>query len=229
MNKNILGLILSIFIMANACAPKQEKIVAIDVLLTLPEGIYNQASQLNRVIVADNPNNFTLDENHIPHITLLQCYIPESDLPKVAEALKGLYKTVENDTIKAEGLQYSQDTEESFSSIGIKKSKPLLALHKKVIEFVKPYIITNGSQASYVQNADGTPIDQFTIDYVPAFVSEHSHENYNPHISLGVAKTSLLDSLDQHNFRPTKFRATSISVYQLGAFGTAQKVLWESE
>lgn len=229
MNKNILGFILSIFIMANACAPKQEKNVAIDVLLTLPEGIYNQATQLNHEIVADNLNNFTLDKNHIPHITLLQCYISESDLPKVSETLKGLFKTVENDTLWAEGLQYSKDTEESFSSLGIKKSKSLLALHKKVIELVKPYISTRGSQASYVQNTDGTPIDQFTIAYVPKFVPAHSFKNYNPHISLGVAKTSLLDSLNQNNFRPTKFQATSISVYQLGAFGTAQKVLWESE
>ena len=227
MNKSIY--IILILLMVNACAPKQEEIIAINVLLTLPEEMDEQAIQLNRLIVENNPNNFTLDKNHIPHITLLQCYIPKSDLSNVTEVLKGLYKTVEKDTLWANTLQYSNDKKESFSSIGIKKSKPLLALHKKVIELVKPYIITNGSQASYVQNADGTPIDQFTIDYVPAFVSEHSYKNYNPHISLGVAKTSLLDSLEQNNFRPMKFRATSISVYQLGSFGTARKLLWEAE
>ncbi|RFN59056.1 2'-5' RNA ligase family protein [Marixanthomonas ophiurae] len=229
MNKNILGLILSIFFIASACAPKQEEIIAIDVLLTLPKEMDQQAIQLNQAIVKDNPTNFTLDKNHIPHITLLQCYIPESDLSNVAEALKGLYKTVEHDTLWADNLQYTKEKEESFSSIRIKKSNQLVTLHKKVIALVKPYMVTNGSQESYVQNTDDTPIDQFTIDYVPVFVPEHSFENYNPHISLGVAKTSLLDSLNQNNFRPTKFQATSISVYQLGSFGTAQKLLWQSE
>ena len=227
MTKNILALI--ILIMANACAPKQEEIIAIDVLLTLPKEMDQQAVQLNQAIVEDNRTNFTLDKNHIPHITLLQCYISESDLSNVTEALKGLYKTVEHDTLWANNLQYSKDKEESFSSIGIKKSKRLVTLHKKVIALVKPYIVTNGSQESYVKNTDGTPIDQFTIDYVPVFVAEHSFENYNPHISLGVAKTSLLDSLNKNEFRPRKFHATSISVYQLGAFGTARKLLWESE
>lgn len=218
-----------IFIIVNACAPKQEEMIAINVLLTLPTEIHDQAIQLNHLIQANNPDNFRLDKDHIPHITLLQCYITESDLPQVEETLAGLYKTVKNDSLWAEDLQYSQDKKESFSSIGIKKSEGLLTLHKEVITLLKPFVVTEGSQESYVQNTDGTAIDQFTIDYVPQYVSAHSYKNYNPHISLGVAKTSVLDSLNQNNFHPVKFQATSISIYQMGAFGTAQKLLWQSE
>ncbi|MDN6280629.1 MAG: hypothetical protein L0J45_06465 [Psychroflexus sp.] len=227
MNKFLLSLI--IVIAGNACTPKQEGIIAIDVLLTLPTEVYDQATQLNHLIREDSPDNFILDKDHIPHITLLQCYIPESDLPQIEKALQGLYQTIKNDSLSAEDLQYSKDKTESFSSIGIKKSVALLTLHKEVIELLKPYIVTDGSQESYVQNTDGTTIDQFTIDYVPQFVSAHSYDNYNPHISLGVAKTSVLDSLSENNFHPVNFQATSISIYQMGAFGTAQKLLWESE
>ncbi len=213
-----------------SCAPKQQQVIAIDVLLTLPEDVYDQAIQLNRAILDDNPNNFTLDENHIPHITLLQCYVQESDLPKIEKLLSGLYQTIANETLWADHLQYAEDNEESFASIGIKKSESLLELHKKTIALLEPYILPKGSQKAYVQNADGSPIDKFTMDYVPKFVSDYSYENFNPHISLGVAKTSVLDSLEQHNFRAVKFHASSISVYQLGNFGTARKLLWkESE
>lgn len=227
MNKNIL--VLMTLIVASACAPKQEQTVAIDVLLTAPKEIDQQAIELNHLILKDHPKNFKLDKDHIPHITLLQGYVLESDLSKVKNALEGLYKTIGKDSLWAENLHYAKEKEESFASIGIKKSKSLLALHKRVIKLLKPYVVPNGSQEAYVQNADGAPIDQFTIEYVPVFVSEHSFENYNPHISLGVAKTALLDSLQQNNFQPTKFQATSISVYQLGNFGTAQKLLWQSE
>ena len=218
-----------ILMVVNACTPKKEKIIAIDVLLTLPEKVYGQAVQLNKAIVKENPSNFTFDDTHIPHITLLQCYISEEDLPNVKKELKGLYKTVENETLWIEELQYSKEKEESFSSIGIKKSDGLVSLHKKTIELLKPYMTADGSQQSYIQNESGKPIDQFTIDYVPKFVSDYSYENYNPHISLGVAKTTLLDSLNRNIFQPMKFQAASISVFQLGDFGTARKLLWKSE
>lgn len=221
----VLSLIFSVF---NACAPNQKDVLAIDVLLTLPEDLYQQAISLNRSILEDNADNFTLDDNHIPHITLLQCYILESDMPRIEKLLDGLYKTIENDTLWADHLQYSKDKAESFSSIGIKKSEPLMALHEKVIALLEPYILPSGSQTAYIQNADGAPIDDFTIAYVPKFVSHYSFENFNPHISLGVAQTSVLDSLAEHSFHRTKFHATSISVYQLGNFGTAQKLLWKS-
>lgn len=229
MKNNHLLVALLILALTNSCVQKPQKAIAINVLLTLPEDVYQKAVQLNRAILKNNPHTIALNEKHIPHITLLQCYVQETDLPEIEKLLHGLYKTIEHDTLWADELQYAKDKSESFASIGIKKSKALMALHKKTIALLEPYVLANGSQEAYVQNADGTPIDDFTLDYVPEFISAHSFENYNPHISLGVAKTVLLDSLAQHHFRPIKFHAASISVYQLGAFGTAQKLLWESE
>ena len=227
MKNNFLILVLITLTLTSSCVEKKPNVLAIDVLLTLPADVYDQAIELNRAIIEKHPDNFILDGNHIPHITLLQCYIVESDLPQVEQLLNGLYKTIKKDTLWANHLQYNKDKPESFASIGIEKSKALMTLHKKTIALLEPYIITNGTQKAYVQNADGTPIDQFTIDYVPKFVSHYSYENFNPHISLGVAKTTLLDSLEQHVFRATKFQATGVSVYQLGNYGTARKLLWE--
>lgn len=229
MKTNFLIIILIIITLTNSCAEKQNQPIAIDVLLTLPKDVYDQAIQLNRAILENNPNNFTLDDHHIPHITLLQCYVQENDLPKIKQVLNGLFKTIKNDTLWADHLQYNKDKTESFASIGIKKSESLMALHKKSIALLEPYMISNGSQEAYVQNADGTPIDDFTIAYVPKFVSDHSYGNYNPHISLGVAETSVLDSLEQYGFRAMKFQVSSIGVYQLGNFGTARKLLWQVE
>jgi hypothetical protein len=223
-NKTRFAVLLLLVILVNSCALKQKKTIAIDVLLTLPESIYSQTVQLNEAIRKNNPATFQLDENHIPHITLLQCYIVEADLPKVKNKLKGLYKTIKNETLVANSLHYSKEKDESFASIEIEKSEPLLKLHGKIIALLKPYMVANGSQKSYVQNPDGSPIDQFTIDYVPEFVNKHSFKNYDPHISLGVAKTNVLDSLAA-SFKPIGFRATSVSVYQLGDSGTARKQL----
>ena len=212
-----------------SCFPKKDETIAIDVLLVPSEKMYAQALYLNSLINQDNPNTIKLDENHIPHITLLQCFIKEEDLPKVNTALNGLFETIEDENLKAESLFYDKNEEESFAMISIEKSSALLELHEKVIEILNPYIVANGSKESFVQNPDGSPISEFTVAYVPEFVKKHSYENYNPHISLGVAQTKVLDSLAQNVFEPLSFQAASLSVYQLGDHGTSQQLLWKSE
>lgn len=214
---------------AFSCTPKKEKIIAIDVLLTPSEEMLAQSLQLNALIKQNNPETIILDDNHIPHITLLQCFINEEDLPKVNSALEGLFETIKNDSLYAESLFYYKDQEESFSMIAVEKSKQLIKLHEKTIELVKPFIVFNGNAESFIQNPDGTAISQSTVTYVPVFVEKHSYENFDPHISLGVAQTTLLDSLAVNIFKPISFNATSVSVYQLGDHGTAQKLLWKSK
>jgi len=233
MKKYIIALVIGVSILS--CTPKKENIIAIDVLLIPSEEMYAQSLQLNSLINQNNPETIKLDENHVPHITLLQCFIKEEDLPDVYNALEvenifeGLFETIKNDSLKAESLFYYKDKEESFSMIAVEKSKFLLKLHEKIIELVQPYTVKNGSQISFIQNPDGSPISESTVTYVPEFIDKHSFENFDPHITLGVAQTKLLDSLAENVFKPIQFKAASLSIYQLGDHGTAQKILWKSE
>ncbi len=216
-------------LIALSCAPKNEKIIAIDVLLTISEEMRAQAIQLNELMKENNPETIKLDENHIPHITLLQCFIKEDDLTNVKKSLEGLYEDIKNDTLYAESFFYYKEKEESFAMIVVEKSLKLLKLHEKAIEMVKPFIVYNGGVESFVQNPDGSRISESTVAYVPEFIEKHSYKNFDPHISLGVADRFFLDSLDQNVFKPITFKATSISVYHLGDHGTAQKLIWKSE
>lgn len=225
----ILHISFLVVIFMTSCVSKTDELIAIDVLLTLPPKVKTQAIEMNQKILSKHPDNFTLDNDHIPHITLLQCYILESDLPKIKNSLQDLYQTIAEDTFQLENLQYKTDQEQSFASLGIRKNESLMTLHHEVVERIKPFAKTDGGQEAYIQNPDNSPIDQFTIDYVPKFINEHSFENYNPHISLGVANTALLDSLSSHYLKPSQFQSPTMSIYQLGAFGTAQKILWESK
>lgn len=227
MKKFIIAIAVGLGLMA--CTSKKENTIAIDVLLIPSEAMYAQSLQLNALINQNNPETIKLDENHVPHITLLQCYINEYDLPKVSKVLEGLYESIEQDSLKAESLFYYKDKEESFAMIAVEKNQQLLKLHEKIIEVVKPFILKNGSEASFIQNPDGSAISESTVKYVPEFVEKHSFENFDPHISLGVAQKTLLDSLAQNVFKPIQFKAASLSIYQLGDHGTAQKLLWKSE
>lgn len=212
-----------------SCTPKNEKIIAVDVLLTPSEEMHAQAIQLNTLMKQNNPETITLDKNHIPHITLLQCFINEDDLPKVRRSLHGLYDDIKNETLHAQSLFYFKEKEKSFAMITVEVSPQILELHEKTIELIKPFIVYNGNEDSFVQNPDGSPIGESTLTYVPEFIEKHSYENFDAHISLGVAERVLLDSLAENVFKPINFKATSISLYQLGDHGTAQKSLWKSK
>ena len=227
MNKYIFALAIGLGFFS--CSPKAETIIAIDVLLIPSKEVYAQAIQLNSLMHQKNPETIKLDVGHIPHITILQCFIKEEDLPKVNHALEGLFETIKNNTLTATSFSYDKKEEKSFAIISIEKSPPLLELHKRTIEIVKPYIVENGSEKSFVQNPDGSQIGESTLNYVPVFLGKYSYENFDPHISLGVAPKIFLDSLAENVFKPIEFQAASLSIYQLGDHGTAQKLLYKSK
>lgn len=212
-----------------SCTHKRHTTIAIDVLLIPSETVYSKSLQLNGFINKNNPETLKLDKDHVPHITLLQCFIYEEDLPKVNNALEGLFQTIAKDSLKAERLSYDPSLAMSFAMISVKRSDALVKLHEKTIALLKPYIVKNGSKESFVQNPDGSPISKSTVAYVPVFVDQHSYQNYDPHISLGVAQKNVLDSLAKNVFEPIKFKAQALCVYRLGDHGTAQKLLWKAE
>ena len=52
-----------------------------------------------------------------------------------------------------------------------------------------------------------------------------SGENYNPHVSTGVAPKEYLDKMLTEPFASFTFSAKGAAIYQLGPFGTAAKKL----
>ncbi len=67
--------------------------------------------------------------------------------------------------------------------------------------------------------------DASLIQYVSTFVPKMSEENFNPHVSTGVAPTAYLDQMLEEPFERFTFSPTGAAVYQLGPFGTAAKKL----
>ncbi|HLV92067.1 MAG TPA: 2'-5' RNA ligase family protein [Aequorivita sp.] len=227
MKKYLIVIIMGVFL-STACESKIENIIAIDVLLTPSEELNKHSILLNSLIKENNPSTLQLDENHIPHITLLQCFVKESDLPEIIKSLEGLFEAVKDESFNASKIVYDKETEDSFAMIQVDNSLVLADVHSRVIDQLKPFIVQNGSQESFVPNPDGSPINKFTVDYVPNFVEKYSYENFDPHISLGTANKLYLDSLARNVFQPIQFKAPSLAIYQLGDFGTAQKKIWVS-
>ena len=78
------------------------ELTAIDILLNPDENIVERAIEINKRLLEEYPLGFKLDESHIPHISILHCYVRTKDLEKV-------YSVVEN-VIKSENVTSLQLT-----------------------------------------------------------------------------------------------------------------------
>lgn len=213
-----------------SCSEKQtDDLVAIGVVLAPGAKMSAQASHLNQLILQDNPASFQLDAGHIPHITLFQCFVKESDLSEIGSRLEGVFDLIKEKNLVAESLLYQKEADTSFAMIKIKKTEDLLRIHEDVVKRMERFIVSEGTEKAFVANPDGSPIDSFTLAYVPEYYRQKSLRNYDPHLSLGIAGTELLEKLALHVFSPMDFGVTYLGVYQLGDYGTAQKLIWRSE
>ncbi len=222
-------ILLAFLVCLSACTHRNNDVIAIGVVLVPSEKMNEQAVYLNKLIVQNNPESYRLDENSIPHITLLQAFVLQKDLPKIEKSLQGLFKQVAGEKLNAYRMFYYPEREKSYASVQIERSPSLLKLHEEVIERISPFLVKSGSSDAFVPGADGSSVDEFTLNYVPRFVEEHSFENFDPHISLGVAHSAYLDTLSMKVFGPIAFQPASLAIYQLGNSGTAQKQLWTSD
>lgn len=212
-------------------------LTAVDILLEPEDTMISRAKSINRRLLASvpSPPGFALDENHRPHITVLQRYVRTADLDGVFEAVQLLLKTQDSSalTLTATGLAHMKmdvypDT--GLAAVIVKPGPEVLGFQANLIEALLPFTESGGTARAYVRTEIEPDINEQTIHYIENYVPEHSGENYLAHVSVGLAKLSDLTTIEAESFEPLPFSPAAISVYQLGNNGTAAKHLktWTS-
>ena len=183
------------------------------------------AAKWNAVMRQQSPEGFELDEQHTPHVTLVQRFVAANDLEAVLAAVASVKaKFAPNKLVmKTKGFYHIPAGEIGLAGIVVEPSADLLALQRKVIEAVAPFSRAGGDQSAFVPDATGTPFDPMLFKYVDSFVPATWGSNYNPHVTIGIAPIAWLQNFEKQPFADFTFRATGIEVYQLGNFGTASR------
>jgi hypothetical protein len=101
----------------------------------------------------------------------------------------------------------------------------LLRLQKKLIDAIAPYTVKDGTASAFYSTEDGRDIQPDLIAYVDNFTTIAAGEQFNPHVTTGVALETDLKALDAEPFDAFTFSPVGASVYHLGAFGTAREEL----
>ena len=209
----------------------EDRLIAIDVLLQPDGKMLEEAANWNAQMREQSPEGFALDEQHAPHITLVQRFIAESDLGSVLAAVDRVKSAfdIANMQMTATGLYDIPSGKIGVAGIVIEPSDELLALQEAVIEAVNPFARTGGDASAFVPDATGTPFDPLLFKYVDTFVPNQTGKKFNPHVTIGIAPLGWLEDLEKQPFSTFTFGAKGIATYRLGNFGTASKLLDSSE
>jgi len=210
---------------------EQTPVTAIDILLEPDATMLRHAKATNDRLLKVYPKGFALDASHRPHITLVQRYVRTADLDKVYAAAGKVFASANVTGLKLEAFKYYYipDKDLGLSGIVVKPTPELLKLEQDVIDAVAPFTVKTGTSAAFVTTPEDPVINPFLIQYVSAFVPEHSGEHFSPHVTTGLAPRVYLDKMLAEPFELFAFSPAGAAVYHLGHFGTAARKLkaWE--
>jgi phosphoserine phosphatase len=202
---------------------------AIDILLEPDATMLQHCDANNARLLKEFPKGFALDAMHTPHITLIQRFVRTADLDKVYAAAGKVLATANVKAMKLEAFKYYYAPGGAVGVAGIcaKPTPEILKLQADIIAAVAPFTVATGPIGAFTAPHDNPKMDGMLIDYVATFVPKMSGENFNPHVSTGVAPVAYLDSMLAEPFANFTFSPAGAAVYQLGPFGTAAKKLKE--
>jgi 2'-5' RNA ligase len=204
-------------------------VIAINVLLDPDAATVERAQAVNARLREDYPDGFALDADHAPHITILQRFVRTADLDAIANAVKGVLQTEQpmNWETRAIGLYALVEGGLGLAGIAIEPTPDLRRLQQRIIEAVAPFAVEQGTGEAFAPRLDGGAIGQPTVDYVNTFVGLRTGMNYNPHLTVGIGTRGFVDTLKAEPFEAFTVRAVSVSLYQVGDYGVAQRKLYD--
>jgi phosphoserine phosphatase len=207
----------------------QSPVTAIDILLEPDATMLQYAEANNARLLKVYPQGFALDAAHRPHITMLQCFVRTADLDKVYAAEEKVLAAASVNAMKLEAFKYYYAPAGAVGIAGIcaKPTPEILKLQSDIIAAARPYMVETGPIGAFTAPHDDPATDAAIIQYVSMFVPKMSGENFNPHVSTGVAPKEYLDRMLAEPFENFTFSPAGAAVYQLGPFGTAAKKLKE--
>ncbi|MEB3303359.1 MAG: 2'-5' RNA ligase family protein [Cyanobacteriota bacterium] len=199
-------------------------VLAINILLEPDGASVERAKVLNARLLASYPEGFALDQHHTPHITILQRFVPLSDLEAVVRSVREAVAQAQplNWDSTATGTYALTHGDMGAMGIVIQPTDDWRRLQERIIKAVAPFAAEHGTAEAFAPRLDGGPISQPTVDYVNNFVGPRTGSNYNPHITVGIAQRTFLDTLRAEPFEPFPVRAQAVSLYQVGDYGVAQ-------
>jgi hypothetical protein len=205
------------------------ELTAVDILIEPDDASIERAREVNQRMPLSIPAGITLDDTHLPHITMLQRYLITADIDAVYTAIEKTLTTTDTAALSyhVPGITYSEHwgpPGQAAAVLGVQPNQQVLDLQAALVEAVAPFTGSGGTDAAFVTDP-GEQISQTTKDWVQTYVPDQTGANYTAHLTVGLDTVEHLKSLQAEPFDAFDVHPVSLAVYQLGNNGTARTLL----
>jgi hypothetical protein len=204
-------------------------LTAVDILIEPDDAAIRRAREVNRRMPLSIPAGITLDDSHLPHITMLQRYLITDEIDHVYAAIDKTLAATDPSTLSyhVPGITYSEHwgpPGQAAAVLGVQPNPKVLDLQSALVAAVDPFTESGGTDAAFVTDP-GEQISQTTKDWVETYVPDQTGAKYTAHLTVGLDTVEQLKELQAEPFGAFDVHPISLAVYQLGNNGTARTLL----
>mgnify|MGYP001181192900 CR=1 FL=1 len=186
-------------------------LLALDVAILLPSRYQQRLLDLNTALLPP-PEGFRFNPTHLPHISLIQQFTPESCLDDFIRETTTQLSDVPPLDIRTTGLTHGRTT----SALGVSLTGALMETHTRLMDRLQHLDAGTGNKSAFF--IDQEPPRQDDVTWVTHFRTRAAYEQFDPHITLGVGKM-------QGVIPPIHTIATHLAICHLGRFCTCRHIL----
>ena len=183
--------------------------IAIDIVLLLPPEVVEKCVFVNSQL--DNSSYVSFASGYNPHITLGMGCIFQKDLEVVKNKVQKLAEKIKPFNLRIFG--YSGERTFGF---GIDKNSELMMVHNEAISLLKEIASYGDATYEMFNESEKVKDDPGLVKWVSNFITEHSGELYDPHISLGKGDKPKMDF-------PINFTVNKIGLFHIGQRGSCKE------
>jgi hypothetical protein len=204
-------------------------LTAVDILIEPDKASIERARDVNRRMPLSIAAGITLDDTHLPHITMLQRYLITATIEQAYAAIEQTLAATDPASLSyhVPGITYSEHwgpPGQAAAVLGVQPNQRVLDLQAALIAAVAPHTGSGGTDAAFVTDP-GQGISTTTKDWVETYVPDQSGANYTAHLTVGLDTVEHLKQLQAEPFDAFDVHPVALAVYQLGNNGTARTLL----
>jgi 2'-5' RNA ligase len=204
-------------------------LTAVDILIEPDAAAIERAREVNRRMPLSVAAGLTLDDAHLPHITMLQRYLVTAHLDAAYAAIEATVAAFDPAALgyRVPGITYSEHwgpPGQAAAVLGVEPNEQVLDLQAALVAAVAPFTGSGGTDAAFVRDP-GEEISATTKGWVETYVPDQTGDRYAAHLTVGLDTVEHLKELQSEPFDAFDVHPLSLAVYQLGNNGTARTLL----
>ena len=204
-------------------------LTAVDILIEPDAAAIERARAVNRRMPLSIAAGLTLDDEHLPHITMLQRYLVTAHIDRAHAAIEQTLAATDPADLSyhVPGITYSEHwgpPGQAAAVLAVEPNQQVLDLQAALLAAVAPFTGSDGTDDAFVRDP-GEQISQTTKDWVETYVPDQTGANYTAHLTVGLDTVEHLHELQAEPFDAFDVHPLSLAIYQLGNNGTARTLL----